>query len=121
MDALYFNTNNREALLKELGLIQEVYLEDGTMEEYSLLKGGIYEHVYGWVIVWVGKIPAATEIQKIIDEDGTEHDHEVITEWHQGDFFNIYLKGQDNMDYFTQRLLNATLLKEPETPNSILL
>lgn len=104
MDALYFNTKNKEALIKELEL----------PEDYA---GGIYESPNGWAIVWLGKLPAHTESQ--IDDEGIEH--EVVTEWQEGEFFNIYLKGQGNMDYFTQRLRNAVLLKEPTTPNMKLL
>ena len=113
MDALYFNTKNKEALLKELGLIVEQETEDGDPFSVNLLRGGIYEHPGGWAIVWLGRLPAHTETQ--VDDEGLER--EVVTEWQEGEFFNIYLRGQENMDYFTQRLVNATLLTEPATPN----
>lgn len=104
MDALYFNTNNREALFKELGIPDD-------------FQGNIFESPDAWALVWIGKVPAAFETK--VDAEGMEF--EAVKQWKDGDFFNIYLKGQDNMDFFTQRLSNATLLKEPETPNSILL
>lgn len=119
MDALYFNTKNKEALFEELGLFRRVEPteENEAPTKVSLLEGDIYESPYNWAIVWIGKLPAQTETQ--IDDEGIEH--EVVTDWQEGEFFNIYLKGQDNMDYFTQRLKNATLLKEPATPNMKLL
>lgn len=117
MDALYFNTKNKEALLKELGLIMEQETEDGDPFSVDLLRGGIYESPDGWAIVWLGRLPAHTETQ--VDDEGNEY--EVVTEWQEGEFFNIYLKGQDNMDFFTQALRNATLLQEPATPNMQLL
>ncbi len=104
MDALYFNTKNREALIEELGL----------PEDYT---GGIYESPNGWAIVWIGKLAASTETK--VDDEGIEYDE--VTEWQEGEFFNIYLRGQDNMDYFTQRLKSAVLLTEPATPNMKLL
>lgn len=99
MDELYFKTDNKESLLKGLGIP-----EDFT---------GIYESPNNWVLVWIGKLPKETE--EIIDKDGVTH--EVVTKWQNGEFFNIYLKGQNNMDFFTQDLANAELLKEPLTPN----
>lgn len=117
MDALYFKTNNKEALFEELGLIVEQETEGGDPFSVDLLRGGVYESPNGWAIVWLGKLPAYTETQ--VDDEGNEY--EVVTEWQDGEFFNIYLKGQDNMDFFTQRLKNATLLTEPATPNMILL
>lgn len=104
MDALYFNTKNKEALFEELGL----------PEDYA---GGIYESPDGWAIVWIGKLAASTGTK--VDDEGMEY--EVVTEWQDGEFFNIYLRGQDNMDFFTQALRNATLLQEPATPNMQLL
>lgn len=103
MDALYFKTNNKNALFKELGIP-----ENST---------GIYESPDSWVMVWLGKVPETTEKRK----DGEGIEYEVVTKWKEGELFNIYLNGQDNMDFFTQRLINATQLSEPETPNNILL
>lgn len=119
MDALYFNTKNKEALFEELGLYSEVATgeDNEATGKVSLLQGNIYESPNGWVIVWIGKLAAATETK--VDDEGNEY--EVVTEWQDGEFFNIYLRGQDNMDYFTQRLVNATLLTEPTTPNMKLL
>lgn len=104
MDALYFNTKNREALFEELELPYDY-------------TGGIYESQANWAIVWLGKLPAQNQIN--LDDQGFEY--ELVTEWQEGEFFNVYLRGQDNMDYFTQRLNNATLLNEPVSPNMELL
>lgn len=99
MDALYFRTDNKESLLQELGV----------PENFT----GIYESPNDWVIVWLGKLPK--EMEEITDEEGLTY--EVVKEWQKGEFFNIYLKGQNNMDFFTQELAGAELLKEPLTPN----
>ena len=112
MDVLYFNTNDKQALIEELGLEKIV---DGADKEIS--NGFLYEHADGWALMWIGKVPLSSKYE--VDEHGVES--EAVTEWQDGDFFNIYLIGQENMDYFTQRLKNAVLLKEPQTPNFKLL
>ena len=99
MDALYFNTENKNSLLSELGV--------------PIDFNGIYESPNQWVLVWLGKLPEKT----IQEEDENGLLIEEVIEWKEGEFFNIYLIGQDNMDYFTQELANATLLKEPLSPN----
>lgn len=99
MDALYFNTQNTESLLQELGVPDDF--------------NGIYESPNGWVIVWLGKLPKKVEHRT--DDEGM--DYEVVTEWQTGEFFNIYLNGQKNMDFFTRDLGGAELLREPLTPN----
>lgn len=103
MDALYFNTKNKDALFKELGIPED-------------FQGRIYESSDDWVLEWLGKLPA--EMETKIDGDGTEY--QVVKKWQDGEFFNIYLKGQDNMDFFTQKLVLATQLIA-KTPNAILL
>lgn len=112
MDVLYFNTNDREALIEELGLEKIV---EGSGREIS--NGFLYEHADGWALMWIGKVPLSIKYE--VDENGVES--EAVIEWQDGDFFNIYLIGQENMDYFTQRLKNAVLLKEPQIPNFKLL
>lgn len=104
MDSLFFNTKNRDALFKELGIPED-------------FQGRIYESPDDWVLEWLGKIPA--EMGTETDETGIEY--QVVTKWQEGDFFNIYLKGQDNMDFFTQTLVFATQINEPDTPNSTLI
>lgn len=104
MDKLFFKTSNKNALFEELGIP-------------SSFQGRIYESTENWVLEWLGKLPAEMEIKK--DAQGIEY--EAVKKWQTGEFFNIYLKGQDNMDFFTQRLVAATQLLEPETPNAILL
>ncbi len=99
MDALYFRTDDRESLLQELGVPEDF--------------NGIYESPDNWVLIWLGRVPKTVEQQT--DEEGLTFD--VVTEWQQGEYFNIYLKGQDNMDYFTQEFGVAELLSEPATPN----
>lgn len=95
MDALYFNTKNRDALFEELGI--------------PLDAPTIFDSGRDWVIQWIGKLPLVTEM----DEDGVEE----VTEWQEGEFFNIYLKGQRNMDYFTTGVNQAVqILPEPKTP-----
>lgn len=104
MDSLYFNTNDKNALFQELGIPDD-------------FQGKIYESSNDWVLVWIGRVPADYETK--ISPEGIEY--QAAKSYQSGFFFNIYLKGQNNMDYFTQRLSNATLLKEPTTPNSKLL
>jgi len=104
MDSLYFNTNNKNALFEELGIPDD-------------FQASIYQSPNDWVLVWIGKLPE--EFEPKGGADGIEY--QAVKKWQNGAFFNIYLKGQDNMDYFTQRLVNGTLIKEPVTPNSILL
>lgn len=103
MDALYFKTDNRNALLKELGIPDE-------------FQGKVYESPNNWVFVWIGKVPATYETR--VDAEGLEL--RIVKDWKEGEFFNIYLKGQDNMDFFTQKVANANLIA-PETPSLILL
>lgn len=112
MDVLYFNTNDRQALIEELGL--EEIVDRGDKE---ISNGFLYEHADGWAIMWIGKVPLSSKYD--FDEQGVES--EIVTEWQEGDFFNIYLLGQDNMDFFTQRLKHAVLLTEPQSPNFKLL
>lgn len=104
MDALYFNTENRDALFQELGITENFH--------------GIYESPDGWVMVWLGKLPKMTE--SIKDTNGL--DHLMVTEWQDGEFFNIYLKGQKNMDFFTREVKAAVqILPQPKSPNYTLL
>ena len=103
MDSLYFKTTNKEALLNELGLPSEIPTFHDSGDD--------------WIIHWIGKIPLYTEV---INE-GTE-DEQVIVEWQEGEFFNVYLRGQDNMDFFTKSVKSAVqILPEPKTPNYTLL
>lgn len=103
MDQLYFKTTNKEALLNELGL--------------PLDMPTFYDSGNDWILHWIGKIPQSTEV---INE-GTE-DEEVLVEWQEGEFFNVYLKGQSNMDFFTKSVKSAVqILPEPNTPNYTLL
>lgn len=104
MDALFFKTINKEALLKELGIPLD-------------FQGRIYQSPNDWVLEWLGKLPA--EMETKIDGEGIEY--EAVKKWQSGEFFNIYLNGQDNMDFFTQTLVSATQLIEPATPNATLL
>jgi len=104
MDALYFNTKNKEGVLTELG----VPLDAPTFHDSGK----------GWIIQWVGKMPKSFETK--VDAEGQEYQH--VTEWQEGEFFNIYLNGQDNMDYFTKSLKSAKqILPEPNTPQVTLL
>ena len=104
MDSLYFKTTNKDALLNELGIPSEIPT--------------FYDSGRDWIIHWIGKLPLHTENR--IDEEGVEY--EEIVEWQKGEFFNIYLKGQDNMDYFTKSVKSAVqILPEPNTPNYTLL
>lgn len=108
MDTLYFNTTEVEDLLVELGLHRDPEIKDGRY-----FNGHLFEDkTQGWALVWIGRIP--DEVTIVEDEGGVER--EEIVSWQPGEFFNIYLKGQPNMDRFTN-LGKATLLK-PETPNS---
>lgn len=104
MDALYFNTKNKEGVLTELG----VPLDAPTF----------YDSGKDWICQWVGKMPKTTETR--IDNEGQEYEH--VIEWQEGEFFNIYLIGQDNMDYFTKSLKSAKqILPDPRTPQVTLL
>src|SRR5690606_27166368 len=104
MDSLYFKTTNKEALLNELGIPSEIPT--------------FYDSGNDWIIHWIGKMPLRTE--KTIDDEGIEY--EEIVEWKEGEFFNIYLRGQDNMDYFTKSVKSAVqILPGPNTPNYTLL
>ena len=104
MDALYFNTETRDALFQELGITENL--------------NGIYESPDGWVMVWLGKLPKMTV--SIKDVNGL--DRLMVTEWQDGEFFNIYLKGQKNMDFFTRAVKAAVqILPQPNTPNYTLL
>lgn len=103
MDALYFKTTNKDALLNELGIPSEIPT--------------FYDSGKDWIIHWVGKMPLSTEVLN----GGTEEE-ELRIVWQEGEFFNIYLKGQDNMDYFTKSVKSAVqILPEPNTPNYTLL
>lgn len=104
MDSLYFKTTNKDALLNELGIPSEIPT--------------FYDSGRDWIIHWIGKMPLRTE--KVIDDEGIEY--EEVVEWKEGEFFNIYLRGQDNMDYFTKSVKSAVqILPEPNTPNYTLL
>lgn len=103
MDALYFYTEDRSSLLLELGI-----------EGFS---GGVHEDGRGWTIVWIGKRPAET----VTRTNPYGIDYEEVLDWEDREYFNIYLTGQENMDFFTQRLMSAVQLPEPKTPDLKLL
>lgn len=104
MDSLYFKTTNKEALLNELGLPSEI--------------STFHDSGKDWIIQWIGKLPL--RVEKRIGDDGIEY--EEIVEWQEGEFFNIYLRGQDNMDFFTKSVKSAVqILPEPGTPSYTLL
>lgn len=104
MDSLYFKTTNKDALINELGIPSEIPT--------------FYDSGQDWIIHWIGKLPLHTE--KRIDDEGMGY--EEVVEWQEGEFFNIYLRGQDNMDYFTKSVKSAVqILPEPSTPNYTLL
>lgn len=98
MDVLYFKTKSKAGVLSELGV---------PMDAPS-----IYDSGNGWVLHWVGKLPKSTTYEK--DEEGNDVP---VIEWHEDFFFNIYLRGQENMDYFTKSFKAGQLINpEPNTP-----
>lgn len=104
MDILYFNTKNKEGLLTEL----KVPLDAPTF----------YDSGQNWVLQWVGKLPKSY-VDKVNEEGDIVQE---VTEWHEGEFFNIYLSGQENMDYFTKYVKSAKqILPNPKNPSITLL
>lgn len=98
MDTLYFKTKNKAGVLSELGVPTDA--------------PSIYDSGNGWVLHWVGKLPKSTTYEK--DEEGNDVP---VIEWHEDFFFNIYLRGQVNMNYFTNSFKAGQLINpEPNTP-----
>lgn len=98
MDTLYFKTKSKEGVLSELGVPTDA--------------PSIYDSRNGWVLHWVGKLPKSTTYEK--DEEGNDVP---VIEWHEDFFFNIYLRGQENMNYFTKSFKAGQLINpEPNTP-----
>lgn len=89
MDALYFRTYDKDATMQELGF----------EKPYPTLL-----QTENMIIAWLGQLPQE------VDKDGN------VVSYQPGEYFNLYTKGQDMMDYVST-LRSATLLPEPATPN----
>ncbi|WP_316743444.1 hypothetical protein [Pedobacter antarcticus] len=99
MDPLYFKAHDKDLVLQELGLHT-----DPARQDEKFFDGNVYE-TPDFLLVWVGKKP------REIDQETGE-----ILSWQQGDFFNVWVRGQAMMDFFTD-LRTAQLLPQPSTPD----
>lgn len=99
MDALYFKTYDRELVLQELGLHTDPSIEGG-----KFFDGKVFE-MPNYLLVWIGK-----KAETVDPETGS------VTKFHDGEFFNVWVRGQEMMDFFVD-LRTASLLPVPSSPD----